>query len=1530
TWQATDDCGNSSTCIQLIVVHDATPPTITCPNGITIECTASTLPANTGTASATDNCDPTPTLTFTDVTVGGACPQERTITRTWIATDECGNSSSCSQTIVVDDSTAPVITCPVNITIQCTASTLPANTGSATATDNCDVTPTITFSDVIVGAACPQEMTITRTWMAIDACGNSSVCTQTIFVNDSAAPSISCPDDISILCTDSTLPGFTGTATASDNCDLSPMVTFNDVILPGLCPQEQTIQRTWTASDDCGNNATCLQTISVDDNAAPTIACPANVTIQCSASTLPENTGTATATDNCTGSPVITFSDVTVAGACPQQYTITRTWTVSDGCGNTASCTQTIVIDDSIAPTITCPPNVTIECNSSTLPPITGTATATDNCDGLPIITFTDVTIAGGGCPLGFSINRTWKATDHCGNSSTCIQTVSINDLVAPSITCPPNVTIQCNASTLPANTGTATATDVCDATPTITFSDAVTGGGCPQTQIVTRTWVATDDCNNSASCVQTIEVSDTNPPVINCPSNVTIECTGSTAPASTGSATATDICDASVIPTFTDVTVSGGCQGVFTIIRTWTATDDCGNSATCNQSILSQDTTPPICSAMNITVTLAANGTVTITASQVDNGSSDNCGGPVNLDVNPSTFTCANLGENTVTLTVTDCSGNSSTCTAIVTVIEGPGGLQANCQNITIFLDSNGNASIDPSQIDNGSGGGCFAGTLTFMLSQTDFNCSNLGPNIVILTVTDEMGNSATCSAVVTVVDNLPPTILCPANITVDCHNVTNPENTSQFGNATGDDNCPPPTITETHVLNLNSCNLGTITRTFTATDGSGNTATCVQVVTIYNPDPLDANDITWPPSPISVNICNSTEPQNIPNGIPVINPSALQCSNPVIAHVDVTQIIIDNNPNTPCKIITRTWTVTDNCQTPTATFTFVQTINVQDMVPPLFTNINDMTKTANANCVAFFSLIASATDCAGVSITNNSPYGVNSGSNASGNYPVGMTIVLFTATDGCGNISTMDVKLTVIDPNPTTFMCEKMIVYLPQETEITLNAEIFVIFTNGGCTNSEDFIISYSSTNPFDTARLYDCGDVGVSTFPLFFWNATGTAKVDSCMFADLELRDPDDFCMDGLVLIGEVESEDGLPVSGVQVSIENAPMLPDTTDLTGRYMIRGLSKGTGYMVAPYNDHNPREGVSTLDLVLIQKHLLGITKLTSPYKLIAADANKNGNVSALDLLDIRKLILGITDHFTNNTSWRFVSQAYEFPDPNNPFAYPFVEDVWLDSISYDVNHLNFIGVKIGDINGSYFLTHSGGGHIGPRSATDFELDLHSYSSLQPDQNRIEISAGPNQSDIDGIQFSLFIGELDEDQLTRIHSDLLGKDEWYYDASEGTLNVSWTTANSKDITGKVILSIPSVSRATTKINLESTFMLPEAYKGEGENITIRKVNLRILGAEETAVDEYHLYQNIPNPFSDGTVISFYVPQQEDVRLVIHDSAGKLVFDYSTSAVAGHNDIHVKSSSLKSPGMYYYTLYTANASFTRKMSFTND
>src|SRR5207244_6629758 len=145
------DCaGNSSSCQQTITVVDTTAPVIICPPDATVQCNPSSEPTATGSATATDNCDPAPVITHSDSTVPGTCPNTRVITRTWTATDCAGNSSSCVQTINVVDTTAPVISCPPAATVQCNTSTQPGATGRATATDNCDPNPGITFTDSTV------------------------------------------------------------------------------------------------------------------------------------------------------------------------------------------------------------------------------------------------------------------------------------------------------------------------------------------------------------------------------------------------------------------------------------------------------------------------------------------------------------------------------------------------------------------------------------------------------------------------------------------------------------------------------------------------------------------------------------------------------------------------------------------------------------------------------------------------------------------------------------------------------------------------------------------------------------------------------------------------------------------------------------------------------------------------------------------------------------------------------------------------------------------------------------------------------------------------------------------------------------------------------------------------------------------------------------------------------------------------------------------------------------------------------------
>ena len=514
-----------------------------------------------------------------------------TIIRRYSATDQCGNVGTCDQVITIQDNTPPNLTCPVNVTLECDESTAPANTGTATSSDNCAGVPTIAYSDAVAAGTCADQEVITRTWSTQDPCGNTVTCDQIITIVDTTDPvTVGVPGNVTIEC-DQAVPGAPA-VTATDNCDPAPSVVYTEVQQAQSCPYLHRFRRQWVVSDRCGNSITYTRYVYVRDTTDPVLTKPANITIECDESTAPANTGSGSATDNCDGSPTVTYSDSTAAGSCPDASVITRTWTATDHCNNTDVGVQTITVRDATDPVITtCPANVTVECSASTAPANTGTAVGTDNCDGTPVATYIDSPLVGG-CASASTITRTWTLSDNCGNTDTCVQTISVIDTTSPVITCPANVTINCEASTAPANTGSASAVDNCDATPTIGYSDNIGAGSCTDTYTITRTWTATDDCGNASQCVQTIAVRDITDPVITCPPDVSVVCNASTDPADTGTATATDNCDPAVVITYSDSSSGSGCNT--TVTRTWTATDRCGNTANCVQTVISWDVTAP------------------------------------------------------------------------------------------------------------------------------------------------------------------------------------------------------------------------------------------------------------------------------------------------------------------------------------------------------------------------------------------------------------------------------------------------------------------------------------------------------------------------------------------------------------------------------------------------------------------------------------------------------------------------------------------------------------------------------------------------------------------------------------------------------------------------------------------------------------------------------------------------------------------------------------------------------------------------
>jgi hypothetical protein len=167
------------------------------------------------------------------------------------------------------------------------------------------------------------------------------------------------------------------------------------------------------------------------------------------------------------------------------------------------------------------------------------------------------------------------------------------------------------------------------------------------------------------------------------------------------------------------------------------------------------------------------------------------------------------------------------------------------------------------------------------------------------------------------------------------------------------------------------------------------------------------------------------------------------------------------------------------------------------------------------------------------------------------------------------------------------------------------------------------------------------------------------------------------------------GAIATEEALAVENVEVSLSGQTSMTMMTAADGEYAFAGLQEGYDYTVTPQLNANYLNGVSTFDLVLISKHILGVQPLGSPYKMIAADVNNSKSITTLDLIQLRKLILSIDTEFENNTSWRFVEAAYNFPNALNPWFEEFPEVVNVNNLpATGITGADFVAVKIGDVN--------------------------------------------------------------------------------------------------------------------------------------------------------------------------------------------------------------------------------------------------
>jgi len=370
-------------------------------------------------------------------------------------------------------------------------------------------------------------------------------------------------------------------------------------------------------------------------------------------------------------------------------------------------------------------------------------------------------------------------------------------------------------------------------------------------------------------------------------------------------------------------------------------------------------------------------------------------------------------------------------------------------------------------------------------------------------------------------------------------------------------------------------------------------------------------------------------------------------------------------------------------------------------------------------------------------------------------------------------------------------------------------------------------------------------------------------------------------------------------------------------------GEITFEDLPLGQPLEVTPYRDINQLNGVSTYDLLLIQRYLLGKYLMPSPYRLIAADVNNSGNVSISDIIELRRMIITPGLKFSNNTSWRYVDASYVFPNPYKPFGFP-------ETVSFPALELNntaqFIGVKIGDVSGNMYS--DGLQDVELRNTVGTLRFVIADRMLAAGEEYTVAVRAEQFRGIQGYQYTLDFDAkaLDFVGLNTHWADLSTEHFGLTKVDDGFLATSWNgsegvTLNDDEVLYSVTFRAKVATRLSQALKVSSRVTQAEAYDAEDELLDVQ------FRFEEDVLTgfEFELYQNEPNPFRDLTIIGFNLPERSTATLKVYDVTGRVLKVVSGEFARGYNTINLTRAELQSQGMLIYQLDTSTHSATKRM-----
>ncbi len=1061
TFEATDVAGNKSNSSFNVVVKDNQFPVLAgVPSNVTVECDV--VPA-AATVTASDNCA-TSIPVYSETRTNGTCPNNYTLTRTWSTTDASGNRTSATQMVTVRDTKAPILTVPSNISVNNDNNTCGAIVSfAASATDNCG-TATIVYSQN-PGTVFTKGTTIV-TVTATDDCGNAISKNFTVMVTDNQPPVIVCPGDMTVIAASAAgvVVNYT-TPVGTDNCAGVTTTLTAGLASGSIFPIGPTVV-TYTATDAAGLTASCSFNVLVK-GLPPVINCPANIVVSSSTNACGANVNYA-ATEN-TGIPVSTISYSIAPGSFFPVGTTTVTATATNAVG-TSICTFTVKVVDDVAP-IVITKNITIQLDATGNASITPAMIDNGSSDNCSIATFSlDKTSFDCSNVSSNEVNLT--VTDSHGNVSSATAFVTVEDKIAPTVITK-NITIQLDANGAASITPSDINNGSTDNCSIVSYSLDKTSFDCSNVGTNTVALTVADVNSNVSTATAVVTVQDNVAPVV-ITQNIIVQldanghATIAPADINNGSSDNCSIASYSLNKTGFDCSNVGNNTVILTV------TDVNGNVSTAAAEVTVQDNVVPVVITKNITVQLDANGAVSITPANINNGSTDNCS-IATYSLDKTSFNCSNIGTNAVTLTVTDVNGNVSTGAAVVTVEDKVAPIVIT-QNITVQLDANGNASITPAQIDNGSTDNC--AIATYSLDKTSFDCSNVGTNTVTLTVTDVHSNVSNATAVVTIEDKVVPTVITQ-NITVQLDPNGNASITpAQIDNGSTD-NCAIATYS-LDKTSFNCSNVGTNTVTLTVTDVHGNISTATAVVTVEDkvvPTVITQN-ITIQ---LDANGAATITPAQVNNGSTdncaissySLDKTSFDCSNVGTNTVTLTATDVNGNQNSATAVVM----IEDHVPAVVLTNNITIQLSATGAASITVADINNGSHDACA--IASMMLSKTAFDCS------------NAGDNT----------VTLTVTDVNGNVSSNTAVVTVKDLVPAVVLTKNITIQLNTSGTATIAATDVNNGSNDACG------IAGMTVSP----NVFSCANVGNNTVTLTVTDVNGNVSSNTAIVTVQDLVAP-----------------------------------------------------------------------------------------------------------------------------------------------------------------------------------------------------------------------------------------------------------------------------------------------------------------------------------------------------------------------------------------------------------------------------------